>query len=460
MSPRRALLAAAVAVALVAAAPLAVADEGPSDYSNEAYRQHDLDNMARAEGRRAAAATDPEWHEAMRTAGAESWFEAQGEQLADLEYGRIRTGGAQIGPGGTAGDPRAYRPEAAREVFFLSRTGAKLNGHVWGTGGAGRPGVVITTGSIQVPEASYWWLAQVLADAGYQVLTFDVQGQGESESFGHSADGGRAPTFEGFPSQQAPNFVDGTVDALRFLLSTPEAPYTPATGPVQPIDPQERIDTFNPAWQALDHGRVGIIGHSLGASAVGQVQQCSDEGELWRTVAICHGAAYPIRTVIGFDSLPASVVPVVPAMDQRADGYFINPQPAYEAPDPAANLDAFERWRAAGLDVYAFTIRGGTHSEWSYIPFLTGATTYGQEMIAHSTLAWLDRWLPDDGARRQAATETLLAPTYGSFLSARHLSAYSLGGVVVDDLRAHAGRSPVGDWAGANADTAGGPNAS
>jgi hypothetical protein len=142
-------------------------------------------------------------------------------------------------------------------------------------------------------------------------------------------------------------------------------------------------------------------------------------------------------------------------MDQRADGYFINPQPALQAPDPAANLDAFEQWRSAGVDAYSFTIRGGTHSEWSYIPALTGATVYGQEMIAHYTLAWLDRWLHPDEARRAAAHEALAAPAFGSLFSARHRSASSLGGVVVDDLRAHAGRSPVGDWAGANADAEG-----
>jgi hypothetical protein len=446
MSPRRVLLAAVVA-ALVAATPLATADE-PSDWSDPAYRAHDLDNIQRAEGRRIRDLSDPGWHEAMWGAGTQSWFEAQGEQLADLPHGRVRTGAGQIGPGGTAGDPRTYTPAEATEVFFLSRTGAKLDGHVWGAGGAGRPGVVITTGSIQVPEASYWWLARQLAAAGYQVLTFDVQGQGESEGFGQSSPEGRSPTFEGFPSQQAANFVDGTVDALRFLLSTPEAPYGTA-------DARQGIDGFNPHHGALDPARVGIIGHSLGASAVGQVQQCSDEAALWQTLAVCGGRSFPIRAVIGYDVLPSAVTPVVPAMDQQGDGYFINPQPTYRAPDPTAHLGAFRKWRDAGLDVFAFSIRGGTHSEWSYIPYLTGATTYGQEMIAHYTLAWLDRWVHADGARRAAAQAALTQPAHGSWFSARYLSSSFLGGVEVADLRAAAGRSPVGDWEGANADTAG-----
>ena len=37
---------------------------------------------------------------------------------------------------------------------------------------------MITTGSVQGSERMYWWLAQDLAERGYVVLTYDVQGQG------------------------------------------------------------------------------------------------------------------------------------------------------------------------------------------------------------------------------------------------------------------------------------------
>ena len=45
----------------------------------------------------------------------------------------------------------------------------------------------ITSGSIQGPQSGYWWAAQLLAANGYVVMTWDTQGQGESETFGHDA---------------------------------------------------------------------------------------------------------------------------------------------------------------------------------------------------------------------------------------------------------------------------------
>ena len=42
------------------------------------------------------------------------------------------------------------------------------------------PGIVITNGSVQADENMYWYAAQTLAKAGYVVLTFDPQGQGQS----------------------------------------------------------------------------------------------------------------------------------------------------------------------------------------------------------------------------------------------------------------------------------------
>ena len=50
-----------------------------------------------------------------------------------------------------------------------------------------RPGVVITNGSVQADEQMYWYAAQALAKAGYVVLTFDPQGQGQSDTLGAGA---------------------------------------------------------------------------------------------------------------------------------------------------------------------------------------------------------------------------------------------------------------------------------
>jgi hypothetical protein len=467
---RRVLL--ACLVALVAGSLLAPAVLAGNDYSDQAYAEHDVDNMSRSAGRHMADLTRPEWHDATRTATAESYLRALGLQFAELPNGRIKTGLGQWIPGGAVGDPEVWNALPSRRVQFLTRTGAKLMGHVWGSeGDEARPGIVITTGSIQATDGMYQWLAQILARAGYEVLTFDVQGQGESEGFGH-APGDKVPTFDGVPAQQAPVFVDGTVDAIRFLLSTPDHPYRPVGWSDADVaasergrGPTEQVDWVNPGWGTLDRTRLAIAGHSLGASAVSVVQQCSDEGEVWRTEPACHGQSYPIRAVIGFDSLSSDVTPVVPGMNQQADGYFLNPTPSQEAPDPTSHLAAHEKWVAAGLDTYSFTVRGGTHLEWSYIPFISMATTYGRHQIAFYTLAWMDHWLAPHRRQRQALRALLdgprrqgiavEAPWRANYFSARYLGAFSLSGTTVVDLRKYGGASPVGDWAGANADRQG-----
>ena len=63
-------------------------------------------------------------------------------------------------------------------------------------GPARRPGIVITNGSVQADEQMYWYAAQTMAKAGYVVLTFDPQGQGQSDTYGQSPD-----QNEGVPAQ-------------------------------------------------------------------------------------------------------------------------------------------------------------------------------------------------------------------------------------------------------------------
>jgi hypothetical protein len=220
------IAAVALAVALVLAAgsaPGARAD----GYDDEAYRQHDLDNMARTFGRQQDQATDPAHLAQLASAGAETGLANAGTQLAELDQGRLYGGLGQLLPGGGVGRAHEFHVLEPVEVHFPSRTGAKLDGRVFWDGEPGpHPAITITSGSIQGPQSGYWWAAKLLAANGYVVLTWDTQGQGESETFGH-APGDAVPTADGVPSQQAPNFVDSTVDAIAFLLSTPDAPYRP-----------------------------------------------------------------------------------------------------------------------------------------------------------------------------------------------------------------------------------------
>jgi hypothetical protein len=479
MKRARMILAGAVATAaglLLATVPSA--QSATNDYSDPDYLAHDLDNVARStvEGTQLEQLLDPAYHQALLPTSAESWLENLGEQLAALPQGRLYTGLAQLIPGGAVGDPRAYHDLDPIEVSFVSRTGAELQGRLFWDGLPGaHPGAVITTGSVQANQQGYWWAARTLARHGYLVLIWDVQGQGESEGFGHTP-GDIVPTDDGFPFQQASNFVDGTVDALRFFLSSDAAPYRPVgwtDGDAAAVEAQgqDTIVWANPLAAFLDPTRLGLAGHSLGARAISVVQQCSDASELWRDDPVCGGRSFPIRAIVAWDSLSSAVAPTVPAMDQEADGYFLFPQPSFEAPDPSESLHAFEAWRAAGVDTYSFTVRAGTHLEWWQVPYILPSTTYGIRQVDHYTLAWFERYVQGDPARATVATAALLdgprpdGATGGAdelawranFFSARRLSAFSFTGAdgthhEARDLRAYAGLSPVGDWAGANAD--------
>ena len=378
----------------------------------------------------------------------------------------------------SVGDAPHYFDVTPQRVYFIARTGAKLLGHIFTPQGPGpHPGVVITTGSIQASQQMYWFAARALVWAGYQVMTFDVQGQGQSETLSHDPEA-MFPGTEGVPSQQNANFFDGTVDALRFFLSTPAMPYVPQgwsalkLATYKATTPHADLNWNNPGWGGLDRQNIGIAGHSLGASAVSGGQACSDAGTRWQTEPVCHGQSFPIRAVVAWDALSGSAPPVVPAMSQQADGYFLFPTLSPTAPAATDSLAGYDNWKDEGLDTYLFVIRGGTHIDFSQVPY-TSATTYGYLASAYYTIAWFDRWVKQAPAVRQAAYDALVGaprgfpenPWSANHFSARRFSAMSLRSpaheslpaydVSTSDLRAWAGRSAVGDWAGANADVYG-----
>ena len=125
------------------------------------------------------------------------------------------------------------------------------------------PSVVFVTGSIQSAAGVYEWLAEDLAERGYVVLTFDVQGQGQSETLPHNG------TLDGVPSEQQSNFDNDAENAISWMLSTPARPWR---------------RSYNPLWAEIDHrpdrqsvtpGRqvpLALIGHSTGAVTVSYLQ--------------------------------------------------------------------------------------------------------------------------------------------------------------------------------------------
>ena len=307
-----------------------------------------------------------------------------------------------------AGDVRFYDwkatvPGAVVEpVLFTGRSGATLSGNVWAVepGPSARPAIVITTGSVQAPETLYWGLAAFLAQRGYVVLTYDVQGQGRSDTLGQGPD-----EDEGVPAQQPANFVDGTEDALDFMLSTPGEPYAPRPSCASGTSHEPRHLTrvglglnapFNPLHALVDPGRVGIAGHSLGASAVsfvGQKDPRVDAVVAWDNLG---GAAKRSDC----DSAPetrADAAITKPALGISND-YGLTPTPHTSDPDPQGKSGGFEALRAAGADSMQVNVRGGTHFESSFIPGQTvpplgQATLRGYDLVAWYTAAWFDKYV-------------------------------------------------------------------
>jgi hypothetical protein len=309
---------------------------------------------------------------------------------------------------------------------------------------------VITNGSVQADEQMYWYAAQALAKAGYVVLTWDPQGQGQSDSRGAAPD-----ENEGFPAQtDGRPFFDGTEDALNFFFSTPSHPYVPessCSSGTSHADKQARrvaagLDAgYNPYWQLFDGKRVGLAGHSYGAAGVSYIGQWDprvDAIVAWDNLsqpspgsgnmsfppgeAGC--PAHPAdRTDLTKD--PAAFARAKPALGMSAD-YFLPPTPntseppspehckavesAYEAGTPPSKDDglsckslASDGYSKHGIDSGELVIRGGSHLDFSFIPnHAFGATLRGADLISWYTTAWFDKYVKHDpSADRRLLTQ-------------------------------------------------------
>jgi dienelactone hydrolase len=338
-------------------------------------------------------------------------------------------------PGWNAGNPLrdgwAGTRGRVRAVAFTNKYGALLRGHVYAplpgahdpyTGRAldgPYPGVVLTEGSVQGSEGMYQWLAEDLAERGYVVLTYDVQGQGTSETFPHqdnnalpfcnpfaAPESGEEYGCPGVPAQQLSNFVVGTETALDFFTSTPGRPYA------NPGSAGADVSAYNPYWKLFDrspdrrsdtpgrHTRIAIIGHSMGAAAVSKVQGTDDR----------------VMTVVALDKLtgPGSGgpldgsgnVPTVPALAIQSEygftvtpwfmsgGSSLTPSPSPNGPDPRREKQTgFDAWNKAGVDSMLVVPRASTHLEYTDIPLVLPASRWGQALSSVYVQLWLDRYL-------------------------------------------------------------------
>jgi dienelactone hydrolase len=299
-----------------------------------------------------------------------------------------------------------------RPVLFTARDGATISGNVWATrsGPKRRPAIVLTTGSVQAPETLYWGLAATFAKHGYVVLTYDVQGQGRSDTLGQAPD-----TQEGVPSQAGQPFYDDTEDALDFLLSSKRHPYEPrlscgnansGTGTSHAAKQNQRVKAgldsgYDPLRGMIDSTRIGIAGHSLGAAAVsfvGQEDPRVDATVAWDNLSTPDGGSFGVPDCPSAPKTRKTPKITKPALGMSND-YSLVAEPYTSDPGPLSHNDGFAAYKKAGVDSMQVNIRGGTHYEYSFIPGNTApyplgaASLRGEDVAAWYSTAWFDRYV-------------------------------------------------------------------
>lgn len=348
---------------------------------------------------------------------------------------RLALTAGNVFPGWNVGNPlrAGWAPARGRmqRVAFTNRYGALLRGTVYRPAPRAKdpytgrrlhapfPGVVLTEGSVQGSEGMYEWLAQDLAERGYVVLTYDVQGQGTSETLPHGTSNALPfcnPFAEprdseqsgcpGVPFQQLSNFTVGTRNALSFFTSTPRHHYR------NPRSAGADVTAYNPFWRLFDRSpdrrtatpgrttRIAIIGHSMGAAAVSKVQGLDER----------------VAAVVALDKLTGpdsdgplnggQNVPVVPALAVQSEygftvspwfasaGSSLSPEPSPDGPDPMRErATGFDSWRRAGVDTMLVVPRASTHLDYTDIPLVLPASRYGQDLTSAYVQLWLDRYL-------------------------------------------------------------------
>ncbi|MFL6155369.1 MAG: alpha/beta hydrolase [Marmoricola sp.] len=414
----------------------AQADPAPQP-GTPAYLARDLGNVLASFGRETGPGgqlANPAFLPALVGAATPLYATQLLNQLANPLRPVITAG--QLVPGWNVGNPLRAGWNGTRGVSttisFLNRYGALLRGTVYAPKPGAKdpytgatltgpyPGVVITPGSIQGSEGMYVWLAQDLAERGYVVMTYDVQGQGGSETFPHTTGAAYpfcnpfAPPVDGnmfgcpgVPFQQIANFTTGTSDALDYFLSAAN-PYAAQ------IDRTPDTSTVTPGRTT----RVAIIGHSLGAAAVSQVQATDPRVEAvvaLDKLATESGSGVPVG---GAAATPN--VPVVPALAVQSE-YFLNPVPylltggsgllpslSPKGPDPMRERrTGFDGWAAHGVDSMLIVPRASTHLEYTDIPYVLPASRYGQDLTSAYVQLWLDKYLKHRDVSDQLLGTTL-----------------------------------------------------
>ncbi len=251
------------------------------------------------------------------------------------------------------GHPYENSEVALIPVEFLNRYGTKLYGEIvlpYAAKGSPKEGpfpVIIALQGLNTNVAMYRWWHRLFADNGYMVFAFDFSGQGHSDDEG-----------EGDPG----NNLHDAQDAMRYLFEK------------------------SSIASVLNAEQVGVIGHSMGAGAVLRVQEqeASNATEPNPVRIRAAVAAAPVG-----ESVSASPIPIMIQTGDH-DGPI--------APIPFANpaivrplYDSFEGDRAF------IVAEASTHGQHTNYPLLPTAT-WGREIAANYSLAWMNYYLLDDAA--------------------------------------------------------------
>jgi dienelactone hydrolase len=387
----------------------------------------DVDSRTRAEGRGADQARNPAYQAAAQNGGGTE-------------------GGIDVDP--FRRDWHLTRGMRER-VTFVNRYGAKLAGHLYRSRRAGKrrlPAIVVLPGfgdpTIELDlHRNYEPVVQQLAENGYVVLAVDPQAQGLSANDADSRYCGaagwwREPQEAGLvergacagqdppsaywyahplmaelmaPLQGTPAFVVG--DLALFAVSMKLDPQGFRDSLRDGYDAFRPRFTFagidagkwlvsgeNPWRDRIDPKRVGIAGHSAGADGA----------------VVAGNASKLFKAVVAWDTYgsPPETMPVrVPTMLQQSEQpQFMSPWGA-TPPDPRfwPSYRLADRFAGAGVPHAVVALRGATHQEWQWVANalacpLCNASSTGQQVGTYFTVAWFDRFLKGDKARRLTAS--------------------------------------------------------
>jgi dienelactone hydrolase len=266
------------------------------------------------------------------------------------------------------------------------------------------PGVVVVHGGAANQEM-YLWGAEGLAEAGYEVLTFQLPTEDNLGGGAH---------------------YDYTKYALDYFTATPVAP---APG-----------GAVNPGYAELDRSRIGLAGHSAGGVAVSRLGQEDPR----------------VSAIVSWDraqsgQMPADLVMRTPVMFQIAD-YLCQqvpvcvPQP-YSAPPnpdgPGNKGEDFNRTTAAGVDSMQIALRASTHLDFTQFSPGTGSR-YGAAVSFYYTLAWFDRYLKR-GKAGKAALARLVGTRFDDSGDVHSISGGAFDPIKLANVPAFIGGQPVPD---------------